>query len=238
MTCQDLRVKIFADGANIKEMKQIYNKGIVSGFTTNPSLMRKAGVTDYVSFAKTICSEIQDLPLSFEVFSDTMDEIEAEAREIHTWGKNVYVKIPVTNTSGASMAPLIERLSADGIQLNVTAILTVAQVKEIVKVLTPGVGAYISIFAGRIADTGIDPVPIMRESNDICHAKNGVKSLWASCREVLNVIQADRCGTDIITVTSSVLNKLPMLGMDHTQLSLETVKMFRRDALDAGYKIV
>lgn len=238
MKKSDLRIKLFADGADAADMRRIYAEGLVSGFTTNPSLMKKAGVTDYVPFAKSICDGIRDLPLSFEVFSDDLDRMEQEARTIAAWGDNVYVKIPVTNTKGIYTLPLIERLSADGIKVNVTAILTLPQVERVVAALTPGTGAYVSIFAGRIADTGIDPVPIMRQAASICRSKPGVESLWASTREVLNIIQAQECSVDIITVTSDILKKISMIGKDNEQLSLETVQMFYRDAVSLGYQIV
>lgn len=233
-----LHIKIFADGADAADMKRIYAQGIVSGFTTNPTLMKKAGVTDYVSFAKSICAEIQDLPLSFEVFSDDLDLMEKEARTIASWGKNVYVKIPVTNTKGTYTTDLIQKLSSDGVKLNVTAILTLSQVKRVVNALADGVGAYVSIFAGRIADTGVDPKPIMREAAAICHKKAGVEALWASTRELLNIFQAQECGVDIITVTSGVLKKMDLIGKDNEQLSLETVQMFYNDAKSLAYQII
>lgn len=238
MKKNDLKIKLFADGADADDMKRIYAEGLVCGFTTNPSLMKKAGVTDYVPFAKSICKEIQDLPLSFEVFSDDLGRMEQEARAIASWGDNVYVKIPVTNTEGVYTVPLIKRLSADGIKVNVTAILTLPQVEQVVEALTPGVGAYVSIFAGRIADTGVDPTPVMRQAASICRSKPSVESLWASTREVLNIIQAQECKVDIITVTSDILKKISMIGKDNEQLSLETVQMFYRDAVSLGYRIV
>lgn len=238
MKKNDFKIKLFADGADAADMKRIYAEGIVSGFTTNPSLMKKAGVTDYVPFARGICEEIRDLPLSFEVFSDDLEQMEAEARTIASWGENVYVKIPVTNTKGIYTVPLIERLSADGIKVNVTAILTLKQVEKVVEALTAGTGAYVSVFAGRIADTGIDPMPVMRQAAALCRSKPGIESLWASTREVLNILQAQDCGVDIITVTSDILKKISMIGKDNEVLSLETVQMFYQDAVSLGYRIV
>lgn len=234
----DLTIKVFADGADAADMKRAYAEGFVNGFTTNPSLMKKAGVTDYVSFAKEICQEIPDLPLSFEVFSDDLDRMEQEARTISSWGNNVYVKIPITNTKGVYTLPIIRRLSSDGVKVNITTILTLAQVEKVVEALTPGAGAYVSIFAGRIADTGIDPMPVMRQAASLCRTKTGVESLWASTREVLNIIQAQECGVDIITVTNDILKKVSMIGKDNEQLSLETVQMFYEDAMSLGYQIV
>lgn len=237
MNRNDFKIKIYADGADAKGMKEMYDVGIVSGFTTNPTLMKKAGVTDYASFASKIASEITDLPLSFEVFADDFAMMEQEARKIASWGKNIYVKIPVTNSKGESSVPLIKTLSATGLQLNVTAVFTVEQVKEIVAVLTPGVNAIVSVFAGRIADAGIDPMPIMRETAALCHGVKGVESLWASTRELLNIFQAQECGVDIITVTNDILGKLKYVGKDLTEFSLETVQMFRNDAISLGYTI-
>ena len=238
MTRDDFKIKIFADGADIEGMREEYKKGYVSGFTTNPTLMKKAGVKDYEAFAKEIASEITDLPLSFEVFSDDLETMEREARKIGSWGDNIYIKIPVTNTKGESTAGLIKKLSAEGLKLNVTAILTIDQVKEVVDALSANVGAYVSVFAGRIADTGVDPIDIMKEAVDICRTKAGVESLWASTRELLNIFQAQDCGVDIITVTNDVLKKLPMVGKDLTELSLETVQMFYSDGQSLGYKLV
>ena len=238
MTRDDFKIKIFADGADINGMKEMYEAGYVSGFTTNPTLMKKAGVIDFEVFAREVVKEIPNLPLSFEVFSDDFQAMEKEARKIGSWGNNVYIKIPVTNTKGESTTGLIKKLSAEGLKLNVTAILTISQVESVVNALTPNVGAYVSVFAGRIADTGIDPMPIMKESAAICRNVKGVESLWASTREVFNIFQAQECGVDIITVTNDVLKKLPGIGKDLTQLSLETVKMFYNDAVSLGYKII
>lgn len=238
MTRDDFKIKIFADGADINGMREEYKKGYVSGFTTNPTLMKKAGVKDYESFAKEIAKEITDLPLSFEVFSDDFESMEKEARKIGSWGDNVYIKIPVTNTKGESTVSLIKNLSSEGFKLNITAILTMQQAENVVKALTPNIDAYVSVFAGRIADTGVDPMPIMKEAADICRSVAGVESLWASTRELINIFQAQKCGVDIITVTNDILKKLPMVGKDLTELSLETVQMFYEDANSLGYKIV
>lgn len=232
-----LKIKLFADGANIKEMVEDYNRGIVSGFTTNPTLMRKAGVTNYDQFAKEAIKAIPNLPISFEVFSDDLVNMEREARIISEWGKNVYVKIPVTNTKGESTAPLVKRLSRDGLKLNVTALLTTKQVTEVTAALHPKTPSIISVFAGRIADTGQNPIPIMKGALSIVKPKPNIELLWASTRELLNIIQADRCGCDIITVTPDILKKMKNIGKDLTVLSLETVQMFYDDAKSAGYKI-
>ena len=238
MTRDDFKIKIFADGADVDGMKEMYNAGYVSGFTTNPTLMKKAGVTDYEAFAREIAREITDLPLSFEVFSDDLETMEKEARKIGSWGDNIFIKIPVTNTRGESTVGLIKKLSSEGLKLNITAILTVPQVEGVVKALTAGVGAYVSVFAGRIADTGIDPIPVMKETVKMCQSVNGVESLWASTRELLNIFQAQDCGVDIITATNDILKKLPMVGKDLTELSLDTVQMFYNDAKSLGYRLV
>ena len=237
MNRDDFKIKIFADGADINGMKEMYAAGYVSGFTTNPTLMKKAGVTDYVSFAKSIAAEITDLPLSFEVFSNDFEVMEQEARKISSWGKNVYVKIPVTNSQGEPSYNLIRKLSAEGMKLNVTAILTIEQIKNVVSVLTPNVGAYVSVFAGRIADTGLDPMPTMRFAAEHCKTVTKAESLWASTRELINIFQAQACGVDVITVTNDILKKLHLIGYDLAQLSLETVQMFHNDAVGLGYKI-
>jgi transaldolase len=238
MNRDDFKIKIFADGADAQGMKEMHNAGYVSGFTTNPTLMKKAGVSDYEKFAVGITKEIKDMPLSFEVFSDDFESLELEARKIASWGDNVYIKIPVTNTKRESSVDLIRKLSADGLKLNITALLTLEQVKAAVGALMPGVGAYISVFAGRIADTGVDPKPVLREAAELCRTVSGVESLWASARELLNIMQAEECGVDIITVTNDILKKLHMVGKDLDELSLETVKMFYNDAQSLGYKIV
>ncbi len=238
MKASDLRVKIFADGADSETMKAQYSKGIVKGFTTNPTLMKKAGVTDYVSFAHEIVQAIPNLPLSFEVFADDFATMEREAEIISALGKNVMVKIPITNSKGDSSIPLIQRLSAKGINLNVTAVFTIRQVQESVDAFADGTHNYVSVFAGRIANAGVDPEPIMSVAAMICHKKSGVELLWASPREILNIIQADRCGCDIITVTDDLLAKLGDLGKDLDQYSLETVQMFAQDGRKLGFSIL
>jgi transaldolase len=232
-----LTIKLFADGADIKAMTELYKSGRVKGFTTNPSLMRKAGVSDYPAFSKEVLKAIPDMSVSFEVFSDDLEGMEADARVIHPWGKNVYVKIPVSNTKGESTAPLIKKLAAEGVQLNLTAITTLKQVDEVCAVLTPGVASIVSVFAGRIADTGVDPQPLMRDALKSCRKVAACELLWASTRELINLHQAQECGCDIITVTPEILKKLDMHGKDLDLLSLETVQTFRADALAAAFKI-
>ncbi len=231
------RIKLFADGADLNGMVEEYKKGIVSGFTTNPTLMKKAGVTSYEEFAKAALKAIPDLPISFEVFSDDLPGMEREARKINTWGKNVYIKIPVTNTKGESTAPLVKKLSHDGLKLNVTAILTLSQVNTISKALSPETPSIVSVFAGRIADTGVNPMPIMKDAVNILKANPNAELLWASTRELLNLIQAESCGCHIITITNDILKKTPLLGKDLISLSLETVQMFYSDAHSSGYTI-
>jgi len=234
---KDMKIKLFADGANAGEMIEEYKKGIVSGFTTNPTLMRKAGVDNYELFAKAVIKTIPDMPVSFEVFSDDLVTMEKEARIIASWGKNIYIKIPVTNTKGESTVSLVKKLSASGLKLNVTAILTVKQVADVTAALSSKTPAIISIFAGRIADTGQSPIPIMRDALKIIKPKPNIELLWASTRELLNIFQAETVGCHIITVTPDILKKIPGIGKDLTQLSLETVQMFYNDAKSAGYKI-
>jgi len=233
----ELKIKLFADGADISTMKEVYQAGLVKGFTTNPTLMKKAGVTNYETFARTVLTEISDLPISFEVFSDDFAEMEMQARKIASWGKNVNIKIPITNTRGESSIPLIKKLSAEGLALNVTAILTLEQVEKVADVLSDGVKSIVSVFAGRIADTGRDPVPIMKEAASILKSKPDTALLWASSRELLNIFQAEYCGCDIITVTNDILKKLSKIGKDLCELSLETVRMFYSDAQSSGYRI-
>jgi transaldolase len=233
---KDLKIKIFADGANVDEMKKVYREGLVSGFTTNPTLMKKDGVTDYVDFAKNVLSEIKDMPISFEVFTDDFESMERQARLIGSWGENVYIKIPVTNTKRESSGKLISKLSSEGFKLNVTAILTTEQVKNVCDALDEKTPAIVSVFAGRIADTGVDPQPIMRESLEILRKKPKAELLWASSRELLNIFQAEACGSHIITVTNDLFKKFKMTGMDLSELSLDTVKMFYNDAESAGYR--
>lgn len=233
----NLNIKIFSDGADLNDMVRVYREGIVDGFTTNPTLMKRSGVVDYGKFAKDILAQIQDLPISFEVFSDAFAEMEREARIISSWGKNVFVKIPVTNTKGESSAPLIKRLSADGLQLNVTALLTIEQVSTVAECLSNSTPSIISVFAGRIADTGVDPVPQLQKASLILKDKPAIQLLWASTREMLNIFQAQSAGCQIITVTNDILKKISLLGMDLNLLSLDTVKMFYKDAQTAGYKL-
>ncbi len=232
---KDLKIKIFADGANSGEMKKAYTAGIISGFTTNPTLMKKDGVTDYKAFAKDVLSEIKEMPVSFEVFTDDFDSMERQAKEINSWGTNVYVKIPITNTEGMPSYELIKRLSDMGIKLNITAILTLEQVENVSKNINNETATVVSVFAGRIADTGRDPVPIMKRSAEILSKLNKTELLWASSRELLNIFQAQECGCDIITVTNDILKKLHMVNKDLKELSLDTVKMFYNDAQSAGY---
>jgi len=234
----DLKVKLYADGANINDMKAQYKNGVVSGFTTNPSLMKKAGVKDYVSFAEEVVNEIPDMSISFEVFADDFDQMKLEARKIAEFGENVYVKIPITNTRGESSIPLIKKLSSEGINLNITAVFTIDQVKEILSVISPKSKTIISVFAGRIADTGINPVPTMEDAVSLCKSHENVELLWASTREVFNIVQANEVGVDIITCPTDILNKLHMLGMDLEELSVETVKGFYKDVESLGYSIL
>jgi transaldolase len=236
-TVRDLKIKIFADGARIDDMKKAYSEGIVKGFTTNPTLMKQAGIKDYESFAKDVLREITDLPISFEVFSDDFESMEREARKIASWGKNVNIKIPITNTKGESSIPLIKKLSHDGLSLNVTAIMPMKQIEELALVLNPKVKSIVSVFAGRIADTGMDPVPLMREAVKVLKGNSNAELLWASPRELLNIFQAEECGCHIITVLPDILKKLPLVGKDLAEYSLETVKMFYNDAQAAGFKI-
>jgi transaldolase len=234
---KDLHIKIFADGAEKASMIAAAADPLVKGLTTNPTLMRKAGVTDYAGFAREILAEIKDKPISFEVFSDDFTEMERQARIINGWAANVYVKIPVMNTKKVSAAPLIKKLAAEGIKLNVTAILTLEQVKEVEAALVPGVPAIVSVFAGRVADTGVDPVPLMQECKKILAAHPEHELLWASPRELYNIYQADAVGADIITVTPEILKKGEKIGYDLTELSRETVQMFYDDGQKVGYTL-
>jgi len=233
----NLKVKLFADGADLAGMKEMYANPMIKGFTTNPTLMRKAGVQDYKAFAHQVLEAIPDRPISFEVFADEFDEMERQALEIASWGKSVNVKIPVTNTRKQFTGPLIQRLSKAGVALNVTAVMSLEQVQSITDHLAPGTPAIISVFAGRIADTGRDPVPLMAEAVKIMRAKPKAELIWASPRELLNIIQADSVGCHIITATNDILKKLSLAGKDLERYSLETVEMFYRDAKAAGYKI-
>ncbi|MFY0611792.1 MAG: transaldolase [Hyphomicrobiaceae bacterium] len=237
MKASDLKIKIFADGANLETMKEQAKNPLISGFTTNPSLVKAAGVTDYKAYALEVFAAIPDKPISFEVFADDLPTMEAQAREIATWSANVNVKIPVTNTKGESLAPVIERLSAAGVSLNITALYTVEQVRTITEAVHADTPSILSVFAGRLGDTGHDPVPVMEESVKIVAAKPKAELLWASTREVFNVIQADRMGCQIITAPDGVISKLGGLGKDPTQNSLDTVKAFYADATAAGFDI-
>jgi transaldolase len=230
-----LKVKIFADGADLETINELSSQTFIKGFTTNPTLMRRAGIDDYKKFANQAISIIQEKPISFEVFSDDLQEMFDQAIEIASWGKNVNVKIPITNSEGIETTKVINKLSRMGVPLNVTAILTIGQVEKVVEALHENSKAFISIFAGRIADTGRDPIPIMVKALQTMKQKPKSELIWASPRELLNVIQADTIGCHIITATSEILNKLDLIGKDLELYSLETVKMFRKDALASGY---
>ena len=237
MTATACKIAIFADGADLAGMRAMYANPAIAGFTTNPTLMRKAGITDYKAFALEVLRAIPDRPVSFEVFADEPAPMEAQAREIATWGTNVNVKIPVLNTKGVYCGPLIRRLSADGIQLNVTAVFSSEQVEQIVEDLALQTPAIVSVFAGRIADTGRDPIPYMKKYREMLAVRPQAKLLWASPREVLNVVHAEEAGCHIITATNDLLAKLDLFGKDLGAYSLETVQMFHRDAAAAGYSI-
>ncbi|HFX5262691.1 TPA: transaldolase [Streptococcus pyogenes] len=238
MMTKKLNVKVFSDGAVLETMLKDLQTGLVTGFTTNPSLMKKAGISSYIGFAKEVLAKITDYPVSFEVFADDLASMEKEAEKIASLGDNVYVKIPVTTSTGESTCPLIQKLSAKGIKLNVTAIFTIEQTQAVVDHLTAGVPAIVSVFAGRIADTGVDPMPIMEEAIRICRQKEGVELLWASPRETYNIYQADQLGVDIITCTTDLIAKLPLQGKDLEDYSLETVQMFLKDSTSLGFKIL
>jgi transaldolase len=236
MTDLGLRtVKIFADGANLQAILELADHPRIAGFTTNPTLMRRSGVSDYEGFARKLLEHITDRPVSFEVFADEHDEMVRQARLIASWGNNVYVKIPVTDTRGKSTAAVVRELTGSGVHLNVTALMTLAQVEAVTSTLAGGPGAVISVFAGRVADTGIDPIPLMRAALETMAPYPELELLWASPREILNVRQADDLGVHIITVTHDLLKKLPLLGRDLDAFSLETVRMFHHDAMTAGY---
>lgn len=234
---KDLKVKLFADGADKKTMLELYANPHVSGFTTNPTLMRKAGIADYEAFARDLVVAIPDRHISLEVFADELPEMERQARKIATFGPNVYAKIPVTNTRRESTASLVRRLSHEGIKVNVTAILTMEQVHEVVGALAGGAECCVSIFAGRIADTGVDPLPMMAESVELTRPHRGMEIIWASPRELLNVFQAHDIGCHIITATADILKKLSLVGKDLDEYSLDTVKMFYQDASASGFKL-
>lgn len=233
----DLNVKIFADGADLDAILALAADRRIAGFTTNPTLMWKAGLTHYEDFARRLLERITEHPISFEVFADDVDEMRRQALLMATWGENVYVKIPVSTTGGESMAPLVRELSEAGVKVNVTAVFTTAQVELITEAVKLGAPSYISVFAGRIADAGIDPVPLMTKAVDIMVAAPRSELIWASPREILNLVQADQVGCHIITMTHDLLKKLDLLGKDLLQYSLETVQMFRRDALAAGFTL-
>ena len=232
-----LKVKIFADGADIMGMLEIAKNPLIKGFTTNPTLMRKAGVTDYPAFARSVLLAIDDRPISFEVFADDFNAMIDQGREIASWGKNVNVKIPVTNTAGEFAGKVIRTLSAENIALNVTAIMTLEQVLAVAEALHPDVPAIASVFAGRIADTGVDPIPHMQRCKEVLAKLPKAELLWASPREVLNIFQADEIGCDVITATNDIIAKLALAGKDLTGYSRETVQMFYRDALASRYTI-
>jgi transaldolase len=234
---EDLRIKVFADRADEEGITALAANPIIKGFTTNPTLMRAAGVTDFEAFARRVLEVVTEVPISFEVFADEWDEMERQARKIATWGKNVFVKIPITNTHGESSERVMKNLACDGICLNITGMLTVDQVRESSECLAAGPECILSVFAGRVADTGVDPVPLMCEALDVMRPYPNLELLWASPREVLNIVQADAIGCHIITVTHELLKKLPILGRDLEDYSLETVRMFHRDATSAGFAL-
>ena len=236
-TLDQLKVKIFADGADLDGILELYRNPYITGFTTNPTLMRKSGISDYERFSRQVLEHIQDRPISLEVFSDEFHEMERQARKIASWGKNVYVKIPVTNTRHESAVDLVRCLASEGIQLNVTALMTLEQVRVISEALKSHAPSYISVFAGRIADTGRDPMPLMKEAVEIMSAYGNQELIWASPRELLNIFHADEVGCHIITVTHDLLKKLAFVGKDLDEFSLDTVKMFYEDARKAGYQL-
>jgi transaldolase len=231
----DLNIKIFGDGADKASMLELARLPFIKGFTTNPTLMHKAGVLDYADFAREVLSEIKDKPVSFEVFSDDFKEMESQARIISSWANNVYVKIPITNTKRESSFDLVKKLAGEGVKLNITAILTIPQVAHIVRALSPKTPSVISVFAGRIADTGVNPVPIMKEAKAITSQVPGCELLWASPRQLLDIYRANEAGSEIVTVTPDILKKLDKIGYDHDELSLDTVKMFYEDGQKAGF---
>lgn len=234
---EQLKTKIFADGADKAGMLEMYQNPRIQGFTTNPTLMRKAGITDYEAFALDILETIHDRPISFEVFSDDFEEMKMQAWHIAEWGENVYVKIPITNTKGISSAPLVRYLATEGVKQNVTALMTLEQVVEMIEALKSGPAAFISVFAGRIADTGIDPIALMREAVHLMKPYPHLELIWASPRELLNIYHANSIGCHIITVSNDILKKLTLIGKDLNEYSLETVKMFHEDALKAGFSL-
>jgi transaldolase len=237
LTFEDLKIKLFADGADLATMIEMAKLDHIAGLTTNPTLMRKAGITDYKFFSQQVLNEIKSKPISFEIFSEDFEDMRNQALEISSWGENVFVKIPITNSTGQSTVEVIKFLVKSHVKVNVTALFTLDQVKSVVDVLDPDIPSNISVFAGRIADTGRDPIRIMCESLKLMQGNSSCELIWASPRELLNVVQADKIGCHIITSTSDILNKLRLLGKDLTDYSLETVQMFNRDALSSGYKI-
>ncbi|MBI3610072.1 MAG: transaldolase [Nitrospirae bacterium] len=232
-----LSVKIFADGADLPGMVEMYGKPYIKGFTTNPTLMRKAGISDYSAFARQVLQAIPDRPISFEVFSDEFGEMERQARAIASWGQNVYVKIPVTNTRRESACDLVRRLAHSGVKLNITALLSLGQVRDVAEAVAGGAPACVSVFAGRVADTGYDPVPLMAAAVEILRSAPDAELIWASPRELLNIFQADAIGCHIITVTNDILKKLSLIGRSLDEYSLDTVKMFYNDAAQAGFTL-
>jgi transaldolase len=232
-SADSLRVKIFADGANLPGILELYRNPLIKGFTTNPTLMKKSGIINCEAFARELVSAIPDRPISFEVFADEFEDMGRQAERIAAWGKNVFVKIPITNTRGESAAPLVRRLAKAGIKVNVTALCTLAQVREVLPAFEGGPAGYISVFAGRVADTGRDPVPLMAAAVEMLRPLPNVELIWASPREILNLLQADSVGCHVITVTHDILAKLPLLGKDLDCMSLDTVKMFAEDARKA-----
>ena len=234
---EDLKVQIFADGADKAGMLEMHEKSFVKGLTTNPTLMKKVGITDYAAFCKDILAHIKKKPLSFEVFSDDFSEMERQALEIASWGDNVYVKIPVTNTKQESCYALVKKLGQAKVKMNVTALMTLTQVRDVVAALNPTVPSYVSVFAGRIADTGRDPVPMMAAAVEMLKVAPASELIWASPRELLNIFQADEIGCQVITVTNDIIKKLSLVGYDLDTFSLDTVKMFYEDAVAAGFKL-
>lgn len=234
---ETLRVKLFADGADLDGMIEMSQKSFISGLTTNPTLMRKAGITNYEDFARKVLKEIKEKSISLEVFSDEIEEMKSQGEKIASWGENVYVKIPVSNTRGQSTNDVIEYLVNKNVKVNVTAIMTNDQVSHVLKVLNHDIPSYISIFAGRIADTGLDPLPILAESILLLKENTSAEVIWASPREPLNIFQADQINCHIITASQDILNKLHLVGKNLSEYSLETVQMFRNDAVNSGYQL-
>jgi transaldolase len=233
----ELKIKIFADGADLAGIRALRQNPLVKGFTTNPTLMKQSGITDYLGFSKEIVEVIDGLPISLEVFSDDFVEMNRQALKLASLGPNVYVKIPITNTKGDSSAALVKNLAADGVQINVTAMFTIGQVEQTIEALEGGPNSYISIFAGRIADAGIDPIPTMEKALELMRPHPQIELIWASPREILNVVQGDQIGCHVITVTHDLIKKLTSLGKDLEQFSIETVQMFANDAVQAGFSL-